>query len=173
MASTLGHTLALNADGTALKVVTAERAICEVMANKAFQVEKSGSIARSQHVTVDIPLVIQYLKFQRPSKKSRSLALTPRNVCARDRWECAYQRPDVCLGKATTIDHIQPKSKGGPNTWENVVAACKRCNQLKGSKTLDELGWEIHTKPWRPIGTAARVLAKSHDSRWDSYIRRG
>ena len=58
------------------------------------------------------------------------MALTRRNIMIRDRFCCQY-----CGCKRNlTIDHVHPQSKGGRNTWENLVTACMACNQKKGSR---------------------------------------
>ena len=170
----LGRTLCLNADYRPHKIYDVEDAVWDVMIGKAEQVEGTGKFVHSPSVTVEIPSVVRLYKYVKQPKgtKPRSIPLTPRNVCARDRYRCAYQRPDICLGKATTIDHVRPKAQGGPDDWDNVVAACRKCNHKKGSKTLAELGWELHNKPWRPEGAVARVLLHAHDNRWDHWFVR-
>ena len=49
-----------------------------------------------------------------------------------------------------TIDHIIPRGRGGQDLWENLVAACKTCNQMKGNKTPEEAGMPLIKKPKRP-----------------------
>ena len=49
-----------------------------------------------------------------------------------------------------TIDHIIPKGRGGMDTWENLVTACKPCNQIKGDRTPDEAGMALNKQPKRP-----------------------
>jgi 5-methylcytosine-specific restriction endonuclease McrA len=56
-------------------------------------------------------------------------------VLVRDGRRCGY-----CLGTATTVDHILPRSRGGRNTWLNTIAACDGCNQRKGDRTPAEAG---------------------------------
>src|ERR1700733_6754577 len=51
-------------------------------------------------------------------------------VLKRDRYECQLQLPG-CLGRATTADHIIPKSRGGTATMDNLQAACRPCNSAK------------------------------------------
>jgi hypothetical protein len=46
-----------------------------------------------------------------------------------------------------TIDHVVPLSKGGKWVWENLVAACTKCNGKKGSKSLKQLGWKLKSRP--------------------------
>jgi hypothetical protein len=57
-----------------------------------------------------------------------------RQILDRDNWTCAY-----CGGSGTTIDHIHPASRGGENTWLNLITACESCNQLKADYTLEEI----------------------------------
>ena len=66
-------------------------------------------------------------------------------VLKRDCYKCGY-----CGDKASTIDHIVPVSRGGSSTWEGTTAACFRCNNRKGSKSLEELGWVLSFTPGPP-----------------------
>lgn len=77
----------------------------------------------------------------------QKVALTRENVFKRDNYECVYCGSDN--RKSLTLDHVIPQSKGGPNTWDNLVTACKSCNNEKDSLTLKEYGKEI-PKPKRP-----------------------
>jgi len=65
--------------------------------------------------------------------------LTRRNVMTRDRHRCQY----CGSTRELTLDHVTPVSKGGGNRWDNLVTACSRCNQRKGSATLSSLGWRL------------------------------
>ena len=81
------------------------------------------------------------------------VGLSRRAIFARDGGRCAY-----CRGSAETIDHVFPRSRGGLHAWDNVVAACAKCNHSKGDKTPAELGWRLHQPPAAPRGVAWRVL---------------
>lgn len=54
-------------------------------------------------------------------------------VLRRDNWECQIRGP-MCIGTATTVDHIHPKAWGGTEDVSNLRAACKPCNQSKGAR---------------------------------------
>lgn len=73
--------------------------------------------------------------------------LTKQNVFKRDEYKCVYCESSD--RKSLTIDHVIPQSKGGPNTWGNLVTACFDCNNEKDNLTLKEYGKEIPT-PTRP-----------------------
>ena len=59
-------------------------------------------------------------------------------VLKRDGDRCGY-----CRGAATTVDHIQPRSRSGRNSWKNTVASCYRCNQAKANRTPAEAGMRL------------------------------
>lgn len=170
----LGRTLVLNAAAQPVEVTTVEEALWDIMNGSAYMVEGTGDFCHSPTTEIEIPSVIQQYRYHYPKGadgKPRSLPLTPRNVASRDRWICAYQIEGVCSGRATTRDHVIPTSKGGENTWENVVACCAPCNRKKGNKSLADLGWELKTKPWRPVGALARVLVHANREEWFKYLK--
>lgn len=65
------------------------------------------------------------------AKKFKTPSLTNASLFQRDRYMCAYCG-GLFGGHDLTRDHIMPVSKGGSDTWMNVVTACKACNNLKG-----------------------------------------
>jgi hypothetical protein len=86
------------------------------------------------------------------------MPFSKRGVLRRDGFECAY-----CGGKATTVDHIKPKSKGFPASWENSVAACQPCNNKKGDKFLEESGMRLNFQPYKPTFEQAYRWARAED----------
>ena len=76
---------------------------------------------------------------------NRSPKWTKGGVLRRDDNLCAY-----CDSKATTIDHVLPRSRGGKNSWKNTVAACYPCNNRKDDKTPAEAGMKLLRKPFTP-----------------------
>jgi 5-methylcytosine-specific restriction endonuclease McrA len=47
-------------------------------------------------------------------------------------------------------DHIRPISQGGTDTWNNVVTACKRCNNHKAGRTPEQAGLQLLAIPFMP-----------------------
>ena len=75
--------------------------------------------------------------------------LTNQALFRRDRNNCLYcgsQFADHDL----TRDHVLPVSRGGLDLWDNVVAACRRCNHFKGSRLLQECSMELQALPYVP-----------------------
>jgi hypothetical protein len=57
-------------------------------------------------------------------------------IFSRDGWSCVYCGSST--KKTLTVDHVIPVSRGGGNTWSNLVTACSKCNSAKGDKLLEE-----------------------------------
>ena len=77
------------------------------------------------------------------------LSSNNRKLFERDLHMCAYCGM-TGLYPELSRDHITPLSRGGPNTWMNVVTSCRSCNHHKGSKTLEECGLELLYVPYVP-----------------------
>ena len=93
--------------------------------------------------------------------------LSRKNVLRRDRHRCQYCRSNDRL----TIDHVIPKSRGGKDTWENLVAACVPCNNRKGSRTPEEAGMPLLRKPFRPSHVMfIRDYIGRLDDKWKPYL---
>ncbi len=98
----------------------------------------------------------------------KKIILTRKNILKRDNHRCAYcGRGDLPL----TIDHVIPKSKGGDDSWENLVAACLPCNNKKGDRTPEEAGMRLRIKPYAPnhIMFIKSTVAKI-DETWKPYL---
>jgi len=159
--------LLLNATYEPLCVVTVRRALVLVLADKVDVVQPDGDrVVRSAHLVLRVPSVIRLRAFVRVPYRTRSV-VTRRAVLRRDGFRCAY-----CADRrASTVDHVVPRSRGGPNTWENVVGCCEPCNSRKGDRLLRELGWHLRFTPSAPLVTRRIVLAvASIDPDWEPFL---
>ncbi|MCP5180813.1 MAG: HNH endonuclease [Pseudomonadales bacterium] len=75
--------------------------------------------------------------------------LTNQALFVRDGNTCLYCGQHYRDGDLTR-DHVVPGSRGGRDQWDNVVAACRRCNHLKGNRLLEECGFELLALPYAP-----------------------
>lgn len=140
----------LNADLSYLNVVGWQRALKMVESGKA-EVVKSGEEVitnfEKSHRFV-IPHVVRLTRFIKEIFKCK-VPFSKRNVKIRDEYSCQY------CGKRSsklTIDHVQPISRGGKDSWENCVACCHSCNINKGSKLIPETNMNLKSKPKAPSG---------------------
>jgi 5-methylcytosine-specific restriction endonuclease McrA len=163
---TTGSTaLVLNQTFEPLCVVSVRRAAILLLAGKAVCVADGDGLLHSARQELPVPLVIRLIRYVRVPYRTH-VGLSRRAIFARDGGRCAY-----CRGPAETIDHVLPRSRGGGHSWENVVAACARCNHSKGDRSPAELGWRLHAKPAAPKGMAWRVLGhRTPDPRWAYWL---
>jgi 5-methylcytosine-specific restriction endonuclease McrA len=159
------RTLVLNAGYEPLAVVSFRRALVLVLAGKATVVADGGSPVVGGSVTLPRPSVILLARYVRVPH-GRVVPVSRRGVLRRDGHRCAY-----CGGHATTVDHILPRSRGGGDEWENLVACCVRCNNAKADRTPEEKGWTLRVRPYVPRGPAWVVRgAEVRDPSWDLYL---
>ena len=162
---TTGATLLLNATYEPLCVVSSRRAIVLVLAEKAEPVDSAADVVHAESISLAVPVVVRLTRYVRVPYPA-SVPLSRRAVFTRDGQTCVY-----CGGSATSIDHVVPRSRGGTHTWDNVVAACRRCNHTKADRSLAELGWALPHPPRTPSGAAWRLLgSRSVDPRWREWL---
>lgn len=160
------RTLVLNAGFEPLGVVSDRRALNLVMNGKASVLDVDA-----QHPMFGVegewtrPVVILLTRYVKVPM-ARISPVTRRGVLRRDDHRCGY-----CDAFANTIDHIMPRSRGGAHSWENLVACCLRCNNVKGDRTPGEMGWRLRSAPRAPRGTFwnGRGLEREQPE-WAAYL---
>lgn len=158
--------LCLNASWEPLTTVSWQRAVILTLEGLAEVIEESEEPVRSQHLELKVPKVVRLVDFRMVPYRARS-PLTRRGVLARDEQQCCY----CTRRKATTVDHVQPRSRKGPHSWENVVASCSPCNSKKDNRTPAEAGMEMRFQPRVPSGNTALVVAVGYcDPSWKQYL---
>lgn len=161
-----GHVLVLNQDYSALTVCNVERAVILLHLQKVHLVEAvPGQFVRSPSLRVPWPSIIRLKGYVHVPYKR--VMLTRKNVLRRDRYRCQY-----CGSRQRmTIDHVLPKSRGGKDTWENLVAACVPCNNRKGDRLPAEANMKLKREPFRPSYVMfLRDFAGSVQDDWKPYL---
>lgn len=157
----------LNQSYEPLTICNVKKAIVLILLGKAELVaDNERKKIHTVSKTFPWPSVIRLNDFVKvPYKK---IILTRRNILKRDGHKCAYcGRGDLPL----TIDHVIPKSKGGDDSWENLVAACLPCNNKKGDRTPEEAGMKLRIKPYAPnhIMFIKSAVGRMEES-WKPYL---
>jgi 5-methylcytosine-specific restriction endonuclease McrA len=159
----MGRALVLNASDAPLAVVSARRAVVLVIKEKAEVVASNGLIFRSERLQLEAPSVVRLRRFVKVPFRARA-PLTRRAVFARDRWSCQY-----CAAAAENLDHVIPRSRGGEHVWENVVAACRRCNARKGNHLVTEAGMRLARLPFAPAD-GFRLSLGNPETEWEPFL---
>ena len=124
---------------------------------------------RSVSFEVQVPRVIRLLRFDRVPR--HSLRFNRRNLFARDGHRCQYcgiTPPSHQL----SLDHVVPRSRGGDNSWENVVCCCVRCNTRKGGRTPQEARMKLLKTPRKPTQSPllASKLSNPKYATWRPFL---
>ena len=144
--------LVLNASYEPLNVCSGRRAFVLILKRKA-QVLSRQVIRLLNYVRLPMSRI-------NAKKPSRTLILR------RDNFECQYCSADRDL----TIDHVLPQSRGGEDTWENLVACCYSCNNAKDNRTPDEWGVPLRKRPHAPFSRFLLTLNSSPVDEWREYM---
>ena len=161
-----GHVLVLNQDYRAISICSVRRAVILIWLQKAELVAAIETRrVRSPSVALDWPSVIR-LKVYVPFPY-RKVMLSRKNILRRDGFRCQY-----CGTRgALTVDHVLPKSRGGRDRWENLVAACVPCNNRKGNRTPEEAKMPLPRKPFRPSHVMFfRDFVGTLDENWKPFL---
>ncbi len=118
---------------------------------------------------VRIPRVIQLLDYDRVPRPR--VKFTRSNVYLRDRHRCQYCGSRQSAAELT-LDHVQPRSRGGPTTWRNIVVSCFGCNSRKADRNPEEAGMPLLREPrpphWHPAALL-RIAEKPHPL-WQPFL---
>ena len=165
--------LLLNANGEPLGMLNWVRALNLVFKGRVHVYEYfDDQVVRSPTESFRLPSVIGLLRYVTIPGRRR-ISLSKKNVLARDGFCCQYCDKPLS-DKTVTIDHVIPRSKGGPHTWTNVVAACKPCNARKDQKTLEQANMKLKRQPRVPSRTLVlreKALQAGYVT-WAPYFQR-
>jgi len=165
--------LVLNADYRPLSYYplslwTWQEAIKAAVLDRVTILAEYDELVRSPTTQIRIPSVVVLRDYVKPQRR---VAFTRFNLFLRDEFRCQY-----CGSKGDlTFDHVVPRAAGGITSWENVVAACSRCNLKKGSKSLHKCGMSLRKPPRQPASEELRNMGRKfppnflHDS-WLDFL---
>jgi 5-methylcytosine-specific restriction endonuclease McrA len=185
------HVLVLNRLWQAVNICTARRAIALLFEGHAqvvlgasdgsFQTygfrewqdfsrqEPHAESIRTVSFRLRVPRVILLLVFDRLPKKE--VKFTRHNIFERDKNTCQYCGR-VCDRQDLNLDHVIPRDRGGPTTWENIVCSCIECNTQKANSTPQEAGMHLIRKPkrpkWRPFVQVN--IGLPYDESWKHFL---
>lgn len=162
-----GKTLVLDSSFMARSIINTDRAFVITYKGNADIVEEHPESFKLVNPELDIkkPSIIRVYKYV--NQVIQKVPLSRENVYRRDNFECVY-----CGDynrKTLTLDHVVPQSKGGKDTWDNLVTACRKCNSEKSNLTLEEYGKEI-PQPRRPHYLMLMKQVHYIPKEWEPYL---
>lgn len=112
------------------------------LADSPYYVEKwsdKTTLRSGRGEEYPVPSVVRLKSYINVPRKNVNGRLA---IYQRDNFQCQYCG-DKFSAKELTLDHVDPKSRGGGNESRNLVTACKRCNNIKGARTPEEAGMKL------------------------------
>src|SRR5215469_7299213 len=187
--------LVLNRNWQAINIRTPQEAFCQMATNVAtaldielgedFQAEAmrpvkwdewitlpvrpNDNAVRTAHCVIRVPTVIVAVNFARVPKKRPKLCA--RAIRERDGNRCQYTGR-VLHPDEGSLDHVVPRSRGGRDTWENLVWSAKEVNQRKADRLPHEAGLKLLATPRAPRELPASALIRNlHGvSEWKLFL---
>ncbi len=161
-----GRALVLNADFSFIQVTSsAFKAVKLLLKDSGRALASYDTPVRSELVDIPVPAVVVLKDYKHLGRRRPAFSFpTKRNVLIRDQFKCGYCGTGLSMGSGTK-DHVIPRCRGGKDTLENVVAACRACNGLKADKSPGEVGLTLRVQP-RGLTDEEKieVITKTHKS---------
>lgn len=159
--------LRLNKAGQPIDWLSWQEAVCLYsrelvlwsLGDPIFRIRGGWGRATGERTVIELPSIVACGGDQLARPRSKP-PLTNRALFERDNYQCLYCGNPFGY-RDLTRDHILPRSRGGGDAWENVVAACRRCNQHKGHRKLEEANLELLALPYRPNSAEYLALVNS------------
>lgn len=160
--------LLLNANYEPLNVCNLRRAVSLVLLGKAEVIEDAGREFTTPSGNFQMPSVVRMVyQVRRPIPRLR---LSRHSILARDNYTCQY----CGTTRDLTLDHVVPRWAGGPHTWENLVACCRKCNLKKGDKTPQQANMKLRKQPrqphYVPYLSLQKYMSAVERQEWSLYL---
>lgn len=135
------------------------------------EMEKYSGVLHSPSIKVVVPQAIYLHVSEIKANGFLKVKYSRKNIFHRDDNKCQYCGTEKPRG-VLTVDHIIPRSRGGKNTFTNIVAACKECNSKKGDRTPEEAGMILIKNPATPKWKSytGMPFSKAKKSYWDVFL---
>ena len=157
--------------------LTARDIVSWTMGDLVLTVRGGTQAATGERTTMDLQSIMACRGRMRAIVDRSRPPLSNAALFARDHDTCLYCG-DKFLHRDLTRDHVVPRSRGGEDTWENSITACKRCNHHKADRLPEEVGMELLARPYVPNNSeylalinSGRILADQADFLSSSFDR--
>ena len=136
----------------------------------ALPVRDGDHAVQTARGPIRVPTVIVAVNYAKVPRKRPKLCA--RSIRERDGDRCQYTgallRPDE-----GSLDHVLPRSRGGEDSWENLVWAAKDVNQRKADRLPHEAGLKLLAIPRAPKELpATELIRNAHGvAEWNLFLR--
>ncbi len=126
----------------------------------------------SARMRIRVPTIIIAANYTKVPMRKFTRAPSTAGVYDRDGGICQYTGRKLSRHEAN-LDHVIPKSRGGENTWENVVLSDKNLNSKKGNKLNSEVGLKLIKTPKKPVAMPiSTTIKEAKHVDWEFFIKK-
>lgn len=159
--------LHISKSGLPIDIISPERAFYKIFGGAVEVISSYDEKYYTPNKAYNIPCIVKNVRAFEPTYKN--VPITSRHIFIRDGHKCVY----CGSTKSLTLDHVVPKSKGGKDSWYNLVTACQKCNSIKDDKVLSELdGFTLPYPPFKPsyLMMMAKISGADMPESWRPYL---
>ena len=120
---------------------------CELSQLASLEKQPGEDYIQAVNFELRVPRILRLTRFDK--MPVQTVRFNRKNLFARDDHTCQYCGRSEPAHKLS-LDHVVPRSHGGPTTWENIVCCCLRCNSRKGGRTPREARMTLLSRPSKP-----------------------
>ena len=120
---------------------------CELSRLTSLEKQPGEEYLQAVGFELQVPRIVRLTRFDR--MPLQTVRFNRKNLFARDDHRCQYCGKKEPAHKLS-LDHVVPRSHGGPTTWENIVCCCLRCNSRKGGRTPKQARMKLLSRPEKP-----------------------
>lgn len=169
----MSKVLLLNNEYEPIHITSWKRAIVLLIKGKAECIEKMEQI--EDFIKIDDSYIPKTIKLTYDvAVPELELPFSRENIYFRDDYTCQYCGRKFPASELT-LDHVFPKSRLGPDIWENIATCCKECNQKKADRTPKEAKMKLLKRPSRPDDYFLFELSKfskSDRQHWEKFYKK-
>lgn len=138
---------------------------CELSQLTSLDKQPGEDYLQAVGFELQVPRIVRLTRFDK--MPTQTVRFNRRNLFMRDAYTCQYCG-NVEPTHKLSLDHVVPRSHGGPTTWENIVCCCLRCNSRKGGRTPKQAKMKLRTSPAKPRVNPL-MIQNVDDPRYESW----
>jgi 5-methylcytosine-specific restriction endonuclease McrA len=138
---------------------------CELSQLTSTDKQPGEEYLRAVGFELQVPRIVRLTRFEK--MQMQTVRFNRKNLFIRDDFTCQYCGTVEPTHKLS-LDHVVPRSLGGPTTWENIVCCCLRCNSRKGGRTPKQASMRLTRVPIKPKLNPL-MIQSAEDPRYESW----
>ena len=130
-------------------------------------IREGDKVIHTPRLAIRVPTIIIAINFAKVILREPKLSKAA--ILERDGYICQYSGKKLFRSQLD-IDHPHPKSRGGKDSWENMVACDKKINRKKKDKFPHEAGLKLIKDPKKPLAKPIAAIVPLKHKDWKPFL---